>query len=68
MDINLTPYLILTVIICIFALVVTVMIGLNPKGEEYSKNQRRHFTNLTVIYIVVFVPALILTVLYFVYF
>ncbi|MDG5789789.1 hypothetical protein QA612_20225 [Evansella sp. AB-P1] len=65
---NLIPYLIVTGLLCIIGLVTTVMIGINPKGEDYNKKQKEHFIKLSVLYIVAFVPAVILTILYFVYF
>ncbi|GEL07911.1 hypothetical protein [Salisediminibacterium halotolerans] len=63
----LTPYLIAGGILCIIALVVTIRIGMNPEDKEYENKSNAHFKILSFIYVVTFVPALVLTVLYFIY-
>lgn len=64
---NMIPYLVIAGILCIAALIGTVMIGVNPKDDEYETKTKKHFTNMSIIYFVTFVPAIILTVLFFVY-
>jgi heme/copper-type cytochrome/quinol oxidase subunit 2 len=61
------PYLIIAGILCIAALIGTVMVGINPKDEQYEQKTKKHITNMSIIYFVTFVPALILTVVFFVY-
>lgn len=65
---NMTPYLIIAAIVCIIALVATIMIGVNPKDDQYEKKSNKHFMNISIIYVATFVPAVVLTVVYFVYF
>ncbi|WP_280771027.1 hypothetical protein [Salipaludibacillus daqingensis] len=64
---NMMPYLIIAGIICIAALIGTIMVGINPRDDEYEKKTKKHFTNMSIIYFVTFVPALILTIVYFIY-
>ena len=65
---NMTPYVIIAAVICVVALVATIMIGVNPKDDQYEKKSKKHFINISIIYAATFVPALIFTVLYFFYF
>jgi uncharacterized membrane protein len=67
-NMNMLPYLIIGGIICVAALIGTIMVGVNPRDDEYEKKSGKHFTNLSIIYAVTFIPALILTVVYYVYF
>jgi len=61
------PYLVIAGILCIAALVGTIIIGVNPKDDQYEKKTKKHITNMSIIYFVTFVPAVILTILFFVY-
>ncbi|MFA9559713.1 hypothetical protein ACERII_20595 [Evansella sp. AB-rgal1] len=54
--------IIISGIICIFALVTTIIIGVNPNDENYQKTTKKRFTLLGIIYIVAFIPAIILTI------
>ncbi|ADH99429.1 hypothetical protein Bsel_1925 [[Bacillus] selenitireducens MLS10] len=60
-------YLIPAAIICIIALILTIKIGIDPDDKDYDRKTKSHFTNMSVIYAVTFIPALILTVVYFIY-
>ncbi|PYZ95366.1 hypothetical protein CR194_06670 [Salipaludibacillus keqinensis] len=62
-----TPYLVIAGIVCIGALIGTILVGMNPSDENYDKKRKKHFTNLSIIYAATFIPALILTILYFIY-
>ncbi|WP_090840224.1 hypothetical protein [Alkalicoccus daliensis] len=66
---NMTPYLIIAGIICVIALAATIFIGMNPEDKNYSdkKKSKNHFKLLTYIYIGTFIPAIIATVIYFIY-
>jgi small-conductance mechanosensitive channel len=65
---NMTPYLIIAGIICIIALVLTIAIGMNPRDDNYNNaaKTKKHFINLTLIYAVVFVPAILMIFVYFI--
>lgn len=66
---NMTPYLIAAAIICIIALVGTIAVGRNPEDKNYNdkKKSKRHFKLLTLMYVAGFIPAIIFTVLYFIF-
>ncbi|WP_416150593.1 hypothetical protein ACM26V_06375 [Salipaludibacillus sp. HK11] len=64
---NLIPYLVVAGIICIAGLIGTIMIGINPNDDNYEKKTKKHFTTMSVIYLLTFVPAVILTIVYFIY-
>ncbi|MCD8511426.1 MAG: hypothetical protein LRY73_17220 [Bacillus sp. (in: Bacteria)] len=64
---NFLPIIILSGIICIFALIATIVIGINPNDENYVKTTKSRMILLTVIYIVTFIPAIIFTLVYFVW-
>ncbi|RXI96426.1 hypothetical protein DS745_22195 [Anaerobacillus alkaliphilus] len=57
--------IIVSAIICIFALVATILVGIKPHEENYGKTTKKRLTRLTVIYFVTFVPALIFVFIYF---
>lgn len=59
--------LIFSAVICLAALVATVMIAVKPNDKNYLKTTKKRLIRLSIIYVVFFVPALLLTVLYFVY-
>lgn len=66
---NMTPYLIIAGIICVIALISTIAIGMNPEDKNYNDTNKakKHFKLLTYIYIGTFIPAIIATVIYFIY-
>lgn len=64
---SMMPLLIVAALMCVGALVGTIMIGMKPEDEQYDKKSKKHFWILSIIYLVTFVPALILTVLYYIY-
>lgn len=66
-DTHIIFYLIPAAILCVVALILTVKIGNDPDDKEYDRKSKSHFTKMSIIYVVAFVPALILTVLYFIY-
>lgn len=55
----------LSAAICVFGLVATILIGIKPNEKNYKKNTKRHFTLITVIYIITFIPAFIFVFIYF---
>nr|WP_307321417.1 hypothetical protein [Evansella vedderi] len=57
----------ITAIICVFALVATILIGINPNDKNYQKTTKSRITLLTMIYIITFVPAFIFVFVYFVF-
>ncbi|TMW73413.1 hypothetical protein [Alteribacter natronophilus] len=65
---NYIPVLIIVAAVCVFALIATIKIGLNPEDKTYSKNAKKRFRFLSLLYVITFVPALIWTVLYYYFF
>ena len=63
----LTPYLIAGAVLCIIALIITIRVGMKPEDDNYEAKTNSHMKVLSFIYVITFVPALILTVLYFIY-
>ncbi|PTL39528.1 hypothetical protein [Alkalicoccus saliphilus] len=65
---NMMPVLIAAAAVCIAGLAATIMIGINPQDKDYNNTAKakKHYTNLSLLYVVAFVPALILTVAYFI--
>ncbi len=39
---NMTPYIIVAAVVCIVALVATIMVGVNPKDDQYEKKSAFH--------------------------
>lgn len=66
---NMTPYLIAAAVICVAALIGTVAIGRNPEDTGYDdkKKSKKHFKVLTLMYVLGFIPAIIFTLLYFIF-
>ncbi|QKS73236.1 hypothetical protein FLK61_31735 [Paenalkalicoccus suaedae] len=62
-----TIMIIAAAIICIIGLIGTIKVGINPQDKDYDKKAKKHFTNLSLLYVVAFVPAIILTIVYFVF-
>ncbi len=62
---NITPYLIFAALICVIALIITIMVGINPHDESYQKKTRNRITLLTSFYIIAFIPALLFAIFYF---
>ncbi|MDG5787221.1 hypothetical protein QA612_06925 [Evansella sp. AB-P1] len=61
-------YLILIIvsgIICLLALITTIIIGVRPEDKTYTKTTKKRMILLSLIYVVTFVPALIFTIVYF---
>ncbi|MCT8139159.1 hypothetical protein H1D32_16470 [Anaerobacillus sp. CMMVII] len=52
-------------VICVFALVATILIGIKPNDNNYEKTTKKRLTRLTWIYIITFVPAFIFVFYYF---
>ncbi|TVP84324.1 MAG: hypothetical protein EA344_07260 [Alkalicoccus sp.] len=65
---NMMPLLIAAAAVCAAGLAATIMIGINPqdKGYNNSAKAKKHYTNLSLLYVVAFVPTVILTVVYFI--
>lgn len=62
-----TILIILSATITFAALVATIMIAVKPNDKNYIKTTKKRMIRLTLIYVIVLIPALILTVLYYVY-
>ncbi|UCZ53578.1 hypothetical protein LGQ02_01915 [Bacillus shivajii] len=58
--------IIISGVICLLALVTTIIIGINPKDENYTNTTISKVVWLSVIYIVTFIPLTVFTLLYFV--
>ncbi|PYZ98232.1 hypothetical protein CR205_06455 [Alteribacter lacisalsi] len=65
---NYIPALIVVAAVCVFGLIATIRIGLNPEDETYNKQARKRFKLLSLLYVIAFVPALIWTVVYYYFF
>jgi heme/copper-type cytochrome/quinol oxidase subunit 3 len=62
-----TILIILSAIITFAALIATIMIAVKPNDKNYIKTTKKRMIRLSLIYVIVLIPALILTVLYYVY-
>ncbi|SES05835.1 hypothetical protein [Salisediminibacterium halotolerans] len=64
---NLAPYLIVAGIICLIALVATFVIGFGPDDSEYEDQSAvvRHWSYVTLIYVLAFVPMFFLIFILF---
>ncbi|WP_096435090.1 hypothetical protein [Alteribacter populi] len=62
---NYTPVIIIGAIICVIALVSTIVIGIDPTDQNYKKSTKKRMVILSAIYVVTFVPALTWTVVYY---
>ncbi|CAM3737499.1 hypothetical protein [Alkalicoccus chagannorensis] len=64
---NMLPYLAAAVILCLIGLAATIAVGRNPTDKNYDdkKKSRQHLQMLGLIYVVVFIPAVAITVIYF---
>ncbi|WP_257831674.1 hypothetical protein [Salipaludibacillus agaradhaerens] len=59
------PLILISAVICVGALVATLMIGMKPEDKNYRKHTKNRMIILSSIYVVTFVPALVFTILYF---
>ncbi|WP_088034417.1 hypothetical protein [Evansella clarkii] len=57
--------LIASAIICVIALIITILVGIDPNDKDYHKTAKSRITLLTTFYIVTFVPALGFAIIYF---
>ncbi|MFN7250287.1 MAG: hypothetical protein ACK4M9_05775 [Anaerobacillus sp.] len=62
-----TILIILSAIITFAALVATIMIAVKPNDKNYIKTTKKRMIRLSLIYVIVLIPALLLTVLYYLY-
>ncbi|RNA70601.1 hypothetical protein [Alteribacter keqinensis] len=61
------PIILFAALICVVALISTIIIGVNPADRNYTnkKSMKKRLILLSMLYIIAFVPALIWTVVYY---
>ena len=65
LSMNMTPYLIASGIICMIALIITILVGINPNDKTYQKTTKNRLITLSSFYVIAFIPAVFFAIIYF---